>query len=477
MTEPDKIGVFVSYNHRDRNVADEVVQALTSLSERLDVFIDHSGLEGGDVYELKLSQSLQKTRWFIIICRGIKDMSWCFYEAGQFRAKLSQENELDEVRSRMCYLYDGERRPTQLARYQGTIIRRLLDVPNDDSPDYENTGLFNLFEIIIKRSQPNPLRDTTDKSVRRLMRDGVRRITHAFMNTSDVVGETVFQPRISFELPPPGERGSLGLTPGTPVHGYDKTLSQIFGIADEETTWGEIKRSSVSADKLEARWIGDVETATADISSKREPSQTEALCIARDGTLFRPIVARYEKYRNDAKKCHVAFIPERDRKFKLGMRTSLLLSGLILSVRFRQRILPIIDDLKSVDPAASMPLLNTFLKELTTIETEALEFGISTPEDDRDEFPLLNAFREGLVKQSLRAKIIAWTNARKLFFERIVGAQKNAVSPSEAASFLLNCLGDIHETNSTFIQKITEELLVAQQMAAAEDSQQKSTAA
>ena len=104
MTEPDKIGVFVSYNHRDRNVADEVVQALTSLSERLDVFIDHSGLEGGDVYELKLSQSLQKTRWFIIICRGIKDMSWCFYEAGQFRAKLSQENELDEVRSRMCYL-------------------------------------------------------------------------------------------------------------------------------------------------------------------------------------------------------------------------------------------------------------------------------------------------------------------------------------------------------------------------------------
>src|SRR4029077_15989272 len=101
-------------------------------------------------------------------------MSWCFYEAGQFRAKLSQENELDEVRSRMCYLYDGERRPTQLARYQGTIIRRLLDVPNDDSPDYENTGLFNLFETIIKRSQPNPLRDTTDKSVRRLMRDGVR---------------------------------------------------------------------------------------------------------------------------------------------------------------------------------------------------------------------------------------------------------------------------------------------------------------
>ena len=481
MTESEKIGVFVSYNHRDRSVADEVVQALTSISEQLRVFIDHSGLEGGDDYELKLSQSLQKTRWFIIICRGIKDMSWCFYEAGQFRAKLAQENELEELRSRMCYLYDGERRPSQFARYQGTIIRPLLDIGSDDSHDYENTGLFNLFETIIKRSQPNPLRDTTDQSVRRLMRDGVRRITRAFMNTSDVVGEIVFQPRISFELPPPGEKSLLGLTPGTPVQGYESTLRDIFGIADGETNWGEIKRSSVSADNREARWIGDVETATAEISSKKLPTQTEALCIARDGALFRPIVARYEKYRNEAKKCHVAFIPERNRKFNLGMKTSLLLSGLILSVRFRQRILPIIDELKGLDLAASpktLELLLNFLKELTTIETEGLEFGISAPADDRDEPALLNAFREGLVKESLRAKILAWTSARKLFFEKIVDAEKKAISPSDAARFLLDCLDDIHQTNSIFIQRITEELLHVQRIeAAVEDAQQKPTAA
>src|SRR5262249_4941650 len=161
----------------------------------------------------------------------------------------------------------------------------------------------------------------------------------------------------------PSEQGSLGLTPGTPVQGYEGTLSQIFGIAGGEATWGEIKRSSVSADNIEARWIGDVETATKEISSKKLPSQTEALCIAHDGAFFRPIVARYEKYRNDAKKCHVAFIPVRNRKFNLGMKTSLLLGGLILSVRFRQRILPIIDELKGLDPAASMPLLDKFLKE------------------------------------------------------------------------------------------------------------------
>jgi hypothetical protein len=42
MTGSEKVGVFVSYNHQDRSVADEVVQALTSISEQLDVFIDHS---------------------------------------------------------------------------------------------------------------------------------------------------------------------------------------------------------------------------------------------------------------------------------------------------------------------------------------------------------------------------------------------------------------------------------------------------
>ena len=387
MPETEKVGVFISYNHRDRNIADAVVQALKSISDQLSVFIDHSGLEGGDDYEVKLSKSLQQAHWFIIICRDEKDMNWCFFEAGQFRAKLAKEQELNEQRSRICYLYDGER-PSQFAKYQGTMISRFnssrhelnLDVESDDTRDYENTELFTLFATIVKKSKPEPLRDMTDESVRKLMSDGVRRITRAFMKREQIVGEIVFQPRISFMLPPPSENGLLGLTSDTSVVGQENTLSQIFGIAGGLTKWGEIKRSFVSADNIEARWISDVETASKEISSNRWPSQTKSLCIAHDGVFFRPIVARYKKYRSDAKNCYVAFIPVRNRKFNLGMKTSLLLSGLILSVRFRQRILPIILELKGLDLAASpktMPLLLKFLQELTTIETEALEFEIS----------------------------------------------------------------------------------------------------
>ena len=45
-----KTGVFISYNHQDKLIADAISEALTSISSELDVFIDHFGLEGGDEY-------------------------------------------------------------------------------------------------------------------------------------------------------------------------------------------------------------------------------------------------------------------------------------------------------------------------------------------------------------------------------------------------------------------------------------------
>jgi hypothetical protein len=478
MAEIDKkVGVFVSYHHQDRAIADAVVQALTSISEQLSVFIDHSGLEGGEDYEDKISKRLQRTRWFIIVCRGTKDMNWCFYEAGQFRAKLAIEQLRARLaKNRIVYLYDGTP-PSQFAKFKGTRVsvsnnshRKMnLDEETEDSHIYHDTDLFELFKQIIKHSRPKPLRDLTEENVRQLMRAGVRRITKAFVNREELLEEIQCQPRISFKLPAPGELGSTGLTPETEILSYKEALKQVFNIAGETTRWGAIKRAFLSADNIEARWIGDMELASREVALDMMPPQTESLCVAYNGTFFRPIISRYDKYRNGAKKCHVAFMPVRNRKFNLGTKTSLLLSGLILSVRFRQRILPILADLKRDDPSESMPLLSKFLKELTTIETEALEFGISTPDDDHDEPTLLDAFNDDIVKSSLRAKIHAWTIARTIFFRRIVEAQRNVGTAADATKCLLECLADIEETNGQFIEKITEELLSVQRKVGKED--------
>lgn len=114
-----------------------------------------------------------------------------------------------------------------------------LDGESDELTDYQRTELYNLLALIIKKSRPsNPLRDVTDENVRKLMRDGVRRITRAFLNRQEIIEEIVCQPRISFMLPAPSENGPLGLKLDTPVFGYKETLDQIFGIAGEKTNLG-----------------------------------------------------------------------------------------------------------------------------------------------------------------------------------------------------------------------------------------------
>jgi hypothetical protein len=51
-------GVFISYNHKDKKIAEAVLESLTALSPNLDVFIDRAGIEGGDDYEKKISESI-----------------------------------------------------------------------------------------------------------------------------------------------------------------------------------------------------------------------------------------------------------------------------------------------------------------------------------------------------------------------------------------------------------------------------------
>jgi hypothetical protein len=476
-----KVGVFISYNHKDKIIADALVKSLTSISPDLDVFIDHSGLEGGDEYEGKLSTSIQNAHWFIIICSGTartnKDMNWCFYEAGQFRAKLEGENQVSSLRSRMCYLYDGER-PSQLARYQGTHVtqvdrgdRRLnVESENDDTLDYENTELFDLLALIVEASVSRPLRDLTDPNVRQLMRGGVRKITAAFVRNQleEVIGEVVFQPRISFMLPPARDGDVRGLTPETVVVGYDATLATIFGIAGNSAKWGEIKQLA-SGSSIEPLWFADIEAATLEVARGRIAGQTEALCFSHEGSFYRPVIARYEKYRSGAKNCYIAFIPTRNRQFNVPLKTSILLSGLILSVRFRQRVLPIVGDLKALDPAAAskkLDLLIRFQKEVTSVETEAVEFGLPIPDDEHDEPPLLNAFRDGRTKDQLRGAIASWTRVKKQIFEKIAAARSpnRDLSVSEVSSFVVDALSEMRGINGTFVNALSEELLYAEKI-------------
>jgi hypothetical protein len=485
--DTNRVGIFVSYNHSETKIADALVETLTSLSSDLDVFIDHAGLEGGDDYEEKISASIRSSQWFVILCSGggkpDKDMSWCFYEAGQFRAKLEAVNQVKAIRDRICYLFDGEQ-PSQLSRYQGSCVstsdrsRTALNftVESDDSISYENTDLFDFFKLILAKSKTRPLRNLQDPNVRKLMRNGVRKITLAFWQNriDDIVGEEVFQPRISFRIPPSSGAGATGLSPDSMIAGEYRALQDIFSIAGTDAVWADIKAKSVKRidNGMIPLWINDLEAAAQEVARGDVPRQTDFLCFGNDERYYRPIIARYERFRSGAKKCYVAFIPSRDRRFNLTFKTSLLLSALILAIRFRQRVVPLAEDLKKIGQAPEpkkAELLQKIQNEIVMVEAEAMEFGLAPPRDEHDEPPLLSSFRDGPQKDFLRQEIIKWSAARMNIFSTIRDARDPAKTSSwsEAATAVISGFENLYQINGQFVELLCNELLHAEKVESA----------
>jgi hypothetical protein len=164
------VGVFISYNHQDVSIANALAQALFAISPDISVFIDHSGLEAGDEYELRIARSISQSQWFLIICSGSprpeRDMGWCLYEAGQFRQKLTSESSESLIRDRLVALHD-DKRPAQIQQFQSTLVNEIdrqsrpLDLrPSvEDNSQFEYTDVYGLLVTIVKRSQLCPLRD------------------------------------------------------------------------------------------------------------------------------------------------------------------------------------------------------------------------------------------------------------------------------------------------------------------------------
>ena len=234
-----------------------------------------------------------------------------------------------------------------------------------------------------------------------------------------------FNPGSSFIISPAADGPSQGLTPDTEIDGGEGTtnLATIFGITGRYTTWKHIKGNALSIYKMEPVWISDLEEAALKLASNNVPIQPITLCLAKDGNFYVPIVARYELFRSGKKRCYVAFIPSQSRNFGSTMRSSILLTGLIVSVRFRQRVLPIVAELKAIqsgDAAANrqMDVLCKLLRELVAIENEAVEFGLPAVRDEHDEPPLLDAFRDEPKKEELRREILDWAVIRNTFIEK-----------------------------------------------------------
>jgi hypothetical protein len=476
-----EIGVFISYNHADIRIAGALKQCLLALSPNLNVFVDHASLEAGDEYEEKLARYIRTSQWFLLICSGPprqeREMGWCFQEAGQFRAKLLNENREDMIRNRLVAIHD-DARPAPISHFQSVRITasnrlgRILDLKqgSEDTSAFEDTDAFNLFKTIIERSAEQPLRDLADPDVRSILRDQARRLIRDFVEEG--IGhpepEVVLQPRISCKLPPISDDALVALSDDIEVTG--NALRNIFGLMGSTTTWGTIKQCVRASDGPDPPWLTGLEAAALAVAKNREPDQPGGLCEgATSDVFYRVIFDRYQPYRNGARICYVTFIPTRPRRFEVKKRASTLLSALILSIRFRQRALPFIETIGTASRTAKRDELLKFEHELHEIETEALEFGLTLRRDKDDEQPLVQALREGEGKEFAEQAIKSWTVGRAAIAVamsrlRSSDLETRAEAVHEAEKILVEELTKIRSVNGRFIEILTEEILFAEKV-------------
>ena len=218
-------------------------------------------------------------------------MGWCFQEAGQFRAKLLNENKEDNViRSRLVAIHDDDR-PRPISHFQSVRITssngqgQILDLKqgSEDTTAFEDTEAFNLFKTIIERSAEKPLRDLTDQAARSLLRDQARRLIRAFVEegTGHPEPEVVLQPRISCKLPPISNDALVALSDDIEITGDATSLRTIFGLMGTTTTWGAIKQRVRASDGPDPPWLTGLEAAALAVAKNRNPDQPGGLCRAR----------------------------------------------------------------------------------------------------------------------------------------------------------------------------------------------------
>lgn len=465
------VPVFISYHGKDIALASELNTSLGKLSEDFEIFFDKESIRASEDYEIRIAEAIRTAEWFLIICTGFPrrdaDMMWSFFEAGQFRATLKQSL-VSHANKRIACLFDSEP-PSILSKFQGVKVcglqpigpkSEMLSKLGKDNPQLEETPIYKLLEQMLENVPDQALRDVTAKSTKLLLREESHKLIELFeaAGSTNVIFERSLQPRISFELAPATE-----LAGSTPVKGYDQSLRNLFGIETEETTWARLVGKCCKTNGAKPAWLTDVELAANKIMRDEAPDYLTNKCVLGD-KIYRVHPARYEIFKNGHRAIYVVFLPTSSRPFDLTKRSSTLLSSLILSIRFREQIIPLATSLAHTPPEALGEALQAFYRLLVSIEIEARQFGLVVDSPiPGEETPLAAVFTDNKKKKFIRESIGTWTADRELIEKIFVDDPVDLSSPAVAekcSQQIIAMLDNIRDINSRFIELIAEEQLL-----------------
>jgi len=474
-------GIFISYNRADKRIATELQSCLVALSESINVFIDHASIVAGDDYEQMISQSIKQSTWFILVNPGIvsseKDLGWCFYEAGQFRNKLSSSAmPTAAISERVCVIYDVDI-PSQLNRYQAVRVQdreadgRLLNLDVDNDA-IENTAIFALFVDILQKSEKEPIRDLSKPPIRKLVRDQARRFITTFLRgqTDAKLSEVALQRRISLILPP---KPVSQIDPNTEVLGWERALSELFGIAGAKASWADLKAAFRLESGADAIWIEDLENGLLAVANGLVPEQSEMLCHAKGGGFFRPVIARYVPFVSGRREVYIAFLPvqrrsiepkESKQTFGIIPKQHILLMSLLFAFRFKQRVLPLIDSISQAarDNGRFSAMLTRIEREVVILENEAEEFGFQISRGEWDQVPTIgDAISDGADRATIEDMNRKWFAVRRRLVTLLsdVRNPRSQTSAADVSGDVLAGLAALKPINKVFTEIVIREIV------------------
>jgi hypothetical protein len=203
-------------------------------------------------------------------------------------------------------------------------------------------------------------------------------------------------------------------------------------------------------------WADDVERSASDLAKNKIPRTSTSKCVLND-RVYRAFTARYQLFKDNRKTVYVSFLESIKKPFDLKRASGILLSALILGVRFHERLIPL-HKLFADDSTDKEQLLLDFYSELQAVEIEALQYGLKADASTPDDIPILTVITDKERRKVVEHGIKQWTCDRREISNMFLASaelSKNAHSYSKRLSEILK---DMDPTNKAFISVLSQEL-------------------
>ncbi len=393
-SEPRVLRIFISYASEDLKIAHAVASALAgALPDGFaEICFDKWSLHAGEEFKSQIKAKLEKSDILLIISTGAQKDAYAFpsWEVGFFEGVMRRE-----PHRRMVPIY-LEHPPADAAGFQGFDLKipmELLpqsvdefsaknDIPVDDSLCAFVRGLQEEVERIKTAagfSCSTPLERRDPVTCVKAMRLAI------FCHMKTKV-EAVLKPQKQITIQSSGSeilKSDTDLPLSARLVPSGGNSMDIFGLPDEEMTWGEFLDST--AGSLQDSWKEAITSVVISSHAGRINVDNTQIIPSRDESkTYRIILTTATKYWDDRREFNLYFVESSQPEDYGDRDTTLLLKGLQSACRYRFLFLETTslfsaDNLLTVREERLPELAAKLLKQLNLMKAASRRAGLDQP--------------------------------------------------------------------------------------------------